>query len=65
MTWTFAFQTFGPAAFGMMFLASGVLDAKPKWIGRLAFLYAQLLQIYTGLIYRGPALLREISETLK
>jgi dihydroorotate dehydrogenase len=26
---------------------------------------AQLLQIYTGLIYRGPALLREISETLK
>lgn len=26
---------------------------------------AQLLQIYTGLIYRGPALLREISETLE
>jgi dihydroorotate dehydrogenase len=26
---------------------------------------AQLLQIYTGLIYRGPALLREISDTLK
>jgi dihydroorotate dehydrogenase len=26
---------------------------------------AQLLQIYTGLIYRGPALLREISEALK
>ncbi|MBV9619175.1 MAG: quinone-dependent dihydroorotate dehydrogenase [Verrucomicrobia bacterium] len=26
---------------------------------------AQLLQIYTGLIYRGPALLREISKTLK
>jgi dihydroorotate dehydrogenase len=26
---------------------------------------AQLVQIYTGLIYRGPALLREISETLE
>lgn len=25
---------------------------------------AQLLQIYTGLIYRGPALLREIAETI-
>lgn len=25
---------------------------------------AQLVQIYTGLIYRGPALLREIAETL-
>jgi alginate O-acetyltransferase complex protein AlgI len=48
MTWTFAFQTFGPAAFGMIFLASGVMDAKPKWIGRLAFLYAQLLQIYAA-----------------
>ena len=26
---------------------------------------AQLIQIYTGLIYRGPSLLREISEALK
>jgi dihydroorotate dehydrogenase len=26
---------------------------------------AQLIQIYTGLIYRGPSLLREISEKLK
>ena len=26
---------------------------------------AQLLQIYTGLIYRGPGLLREIAETLR
>jgi dihydroorotate dehydrogenase len=25
---------------------------------------AQLLQIYTGLIYRGPALLREIAEAI-
>lgn len=26
---------------------------------------AQLIQVYTGLIYRGPSLLREISEALK
>jgi dihydroorotate dehydrogenase len=26
---------------------------------------AQLLQIYTGLIYRGPGLLREIAEALR
>ncbi|MFZ3375943.1 MAG: dihydroorotate dehydrogenase (quinone), partial [Chthoniobacterales bacterium] len=25
---------------------------------------AQLLQVYTGLIYRGPGLLREIAKTL-
>jgi D-alanyl-lipoteichoic acid acyltransferase DltB (MBOAT superfamily) len=46
MSWTFLLQTFGPVVFGMLFMGSGVLAAQPKWPGRLAFLVAQMLQLY-------------------
>ncbi|MEA2940432.1 MAG: alginate O-acetyltransferase complex protein AlgI [Bradyrhizobium sp.] len=46
MSWIFLLQTLGPVVFGLIFMASGVLAAQPKWPGRLAFLLAQLLQIY-------------------
>jgi hypothetical protein len=39
-------QTFGPVVFGLIFSASGMLAEQPKWLGRIAFLLAQLLQIY-------------------
>ncbi len=45
---TFFIQTFGPVALGAVLTASGLLDAEPRWLGRLGFLLAQLAMIYAS-----------------
>jgi alginate O-acetyltransferase complex protein AlgI len=42
----FLLLTLAPAAFGLLFTRSGILIADSKWPGKLAFLLAQLVQIY-------------------
>ena len=44
----FLVQTFGPVALGAILTASGLFDAEPRWLGRLAFLLAQLAMIYAS-----------------
>jgi alginate O-acetyltransferase complex protein AlgI len=41
-------QTLGPVALGAIFTVSGLLDAEPRWLGRLGFLVAQLAMIYAS-----------------
>ena len=44
----FLIQTLGPVALGAVFTASGLLDAEPRWLGRLGFLLAQVVMIYAA-----------------
>ena len=46
MVITFLIQTFGPVALGLIFTLSGMVEAKPPWVGRLSFLLAQFVLIY-------------------
>ena len=47
MSSLFWLQTLGPVALGLLFQLSDMMRAKPLWLGRLAFLWAQLVLIYT------------------
>lgn len=54
MSSLFLLQILGPVALGLVFQLSGIMRAKPLWLGRVAFLVAQLVQIY-ALGYAGIA----------
>jgi alginate O-acetyltransferase complex protein AlgI len=46
VTLIFVVQTLGPVGLGLLFQCSDIMRAKPLWLGRLLFLWAQMLQIY-------------------